>query len=401
MYKKVRLTDLGQLSRGKSKHRPRNDESLYGGKYPFIQTADIKNAKWKVTKYSQTYNDKGLSQSKLWDKGTFCITIAANIADTAILDFPACFPDSVLGFVPDKNLANVNYIDYTLRKFKYKLEKTATQTAQKNINLGTFEELELNIPDINKQNEITSKIIPFDEKILLNDRIIEKLQEYIKLLFHKWFIDLDFPNDNRLPYNKNGGELVEHDNRKIPKGWRYATCDEFIRSTGIALRDKQEWSNEKLIDASNMSSFSISLDKYNLGNTMETNIFTTKKYDILFNSIRPYLGKMIVSPFDGVRTGTLHGINASEPDYYGFVVSMMMHDSFFQNAKSKSKGTKMPVIDYDSLLSYKVCIPPSKELFIEFNDIVTPLIESIIFKTNENFKLAEYRDLLIERLILS
>ncbi len=65
-WDKVTLDKLGSVSRGKSKHRPRNDSSLFGGKYPFIQTADVKDAPFYITKYSETYNDKGLAQSKLW-----------------------------------------------------------------------------------------------------------------------------------------------------------------------------------------------------------------------------------------------------------------------------------------------------------------------------------------------
>ena len=90
------LNDLGLLKRGKSKHRPRNDISLYDGEYPFIQTGDIKAAELHVFSHSQTYNEKGLKQSQLWSQGTLCITIAANIAETAILTYDACFPDSIL-----------------------------------------------------------------------------------------------------------------------------------------------------------------------------------------------------------------------------------------------------------------------------------------------------------------
>ena len=98
-WKEYSLEELGQFSRGKSKHRPRDDKSLFGGKYPFIQTGDIKQANLWVNSFSKTYNEKGLEQSKLWGKDTLCITIAANIAETAILKFDACFPDSVVGFV--------------------------------------------------------------------------------------------------------------------------------------------------------------------------------------------------------------------------------------------------------------------------------------------------------------
>ena len=92
------LGELGLLKRGKSTHRPRYAFHLYCGAYPFVQTGDVKAAGKYITNYSQTYSEAGLKQSRLWKKGTLCITIAANIADIAILGFDACFPDSVLGF---------------------------------------------------------------------------------------------------------------------------------------------------------------------------------------------------------------------------------------------------------------------------------------------------------------
>ncbi len=106
-----RLDELGYVSRGRSRHRPRDAAHLYGGPYPFIQTADVKHANLYIREFTQTYSEAGLAQSKLWKAGTLCITIAANIADTAILDIDACFPDSVIGFIPDEKKADVRFIN--------------------------------------------------------------------------------------------------------------------------------------------------------------------------------------------------------------------------------------------------------------------------------------------------
>jgi len=95
------------FGRGKSRHRPRNYEKLYGGNYPFIQTGDIRNCNHYITQYTQTYSELGLAQSKLWSAGTICITIAANIAETGVLTFEACFPDSVIGLVVNDKLADI------------------------------------------------------------------------------------------------------------------------------------------------------------------------------------------------------------------------------------------------------------------------------------------------------
>ena len=108
----LKLDEIGVVSRGKSKFRPRNDPSLFGGQYPFVQTGDVKNAGLYLTDYGQTYNETGLRQSALWEPGTLCITIAANIAETTILGIEACFPDSIVGFVPDKQKADVRFVKY-------------------------------------------------------------------------------------------------------------------------------------------------------------------------------------------------------------------------------------------------------------------------------------------------
>lgn len=105
------LSELGELNRGVSKARPRNSPELLGGPYPLIQTGEVANAKTYITSFNSTYSEKGLAQSKMWPKGTLCITIAANIAQTSILTFDACFPDSVVGFI-SRNMTNELFIHY-------------------------------------------------------------------------------------------------------------------------------------------------------------------------------------------------------------------------------------------------------------------------------------------------
>ena len=146
------------FSRGKSKHRPRNDPALYGGDYPFIQTGDIRRSIGSVREYAQTYNDVGLAQSKLWPAGTVCITIAANIAETGVLEFDGCFPDSVIGMVPNPKIANAYYVEYMLRYFAKELKLQGKGSAQDNINLATFENAKFPFPSIERQVGVVEKL---------------------------------------------------------------------------------------------------------------------------------------------------------------------------------------------------------------------------------------------------
>ena len=157
-WRYVPLKELGDLGRGKSKHRPRNDPKLFiDGKYPFIQTGEVKSARKYITDYLKQYGDFGLQQSKLWPKGTLCITIAANIAETAFLEIDACFPDSVVGFTPSKNIL-AEYIRYFIESQKLRLWAFAPATAQKNINLDTLENLIVPYCDIKEQAAVISEI---------------------------------------------------------------------------------------------------------------------------------------------------------------------------------------------------------------------------------------------------
>ena len=181
-------TDFG---RGKSKHRPRNEPKLYGGKYPFIQTGDVRNADHFITEYSQSYSEMGLAQSKLWPKGTICITIAANIAETAILSFDACFPDSVIGVVPDPKEADIGFVEYLLQSFKARLQSLGKGSAQANINMGTFENERFPFPPVADQKHIVAKLDALSEETqrlaTLYTRKLTAMEALKKSLLHEAF----------------------------------------------------------------------------------------------------------------------------------------------------------------------------------------------------------------------
>ncbi|MDM9383340.1 restriction endonuclease subunit S [Chlorogloeopsis sp. ULAP01] len=159
-WKEKTLQEISiEFSRGKSKHRPRGDKKLYGGKYPLIQTGDISNSKHRITSYSQTYNELGLAQSKMWSKGTVCIAIVgANVAETAILDFDACFPDSVIGIIVNNEVADSDYVEYLLQSFKAELKEKGKGTARDNINIGTFANQKFLFPDVKTQKIIAGQL---------------------------------------------------------------------------------------------------------------------------------------------------------------------------------------------------------------------------------------------------
>jgi type I restriction enzyme S subunit len=187
-WEDFKLTEVGSLKRGKSKHRPRYAFHLYGGQYPFIQTGEIKAARKYINSYNQTYSEAGLQQSKLWPANTLCITIAANIAEIAILSFEACFPDSVIGFIPEKEKCNLDYAYYTLKFFQKELQSFGEGSVQDNINLGTFEGITFPFPLLPEQEAIAEVLSSLDDKIDLLHKQNQKLEDLAEILYRQWFI---------------------------------------------------------------------------------------------------------------------------------------------------------------------------------------------------------------------
>jgi type I restriction enzyme S subunit len=169
----ARFPDLGIFGRGKSKHRPRNDPFLFeGGTHLFVQTGDVARSKGVIGTFTDKYNDAGLAQSAKWPKGTLCITIAANIADSGILSFDACFPDSVVGFIPAEVFPNARYFEYFIRTAKAELLEYAPATAQKNINISILNEVLIPLPPLVEQHRIVGKV---DKLMALCDELEARL----------------------------------------------------------------------------------------------------------------------------------------------------------------------------------------------------------------------------------
>ncbi len=199
-WKRVELKEVCEIKRGKSKHRPRNESSLFGGKYPFIQTGDIRNANGGyINKFSQTYSEKGLEQSKLWTKGTLCITIAANIGETAILGFDACFPDSVVGLVCNEKLLLNKFTNYYFISHKSKLEELAPATAQKNINVDILEKVKIPLPSIIEQGLIVNEL---ESKLTICDKIEETISHSLQQAETLWQSILKKAFEGRLVNEK-------------------------------------------------------------------------------------------------------------------------------------------------------------------------------------------------------
>jgi type I restriction enzyme S subunit len=214
------LDELGFVGRGKSRHRPRNDVRLYGGPYPFIQTAEIMAADPYITAYSQTYSEFGLQQSKMWPPNTLCLTIAgANTAKNAILRFQACFPDSVVGFIPDNDKSDLHFIKYSLDLMRHRFLSVSRGATQDNLSLDKLLSFPLLVPEVQEQRRIAGILSAYDDLIENSQRRIKILEEMARRLYREWFVHFRFPGHEDC-------RLVDSPLGEIPEGWCISSIGE-------------------------------------------------------------------------------------------------------------------------------------------------------------------------------
>ena len=244
------LSNLGTFQRGKSRHRPRNDKALFvNGTHPLVQTGEVKAANLYIRNHSAAYNDFGLAQSKLWQKNTLCITIAANIAETALLAYPMCFPDSIVGFNANPNESSELFMHYVFTYIRRAIQNSASGSIQDNINIDYLTGLTFKVPVKDYQDKIVAVLSVLDAKIELNNRINAELEAMAKTLYDYWFVQFDFPDENGKPYKSSGGKMVYNETlkREIPEGWEddslWNIADYF---NGLAMQKHRPTSDDYL-----------------------------------------------------------------------------------------------------------------------------------------------------------
>ncbi len=182
-----KLKNSTKIFRGKFTHRPRNDERLYNGKFPFFQTGDVAKAGKFLSIYKQTLNDFGLRVSTLFPRGTIVITIAANIGDISILDIDACFPDSIVGFEP-MDFIQRDFLYNSLLVMKDQFMSSTIKNTQMNLSVDRIGVNSIAIPPLNEQERIIKHIETLTNSIAmaisLKAQEIEKLKEYKSTLIN-------------------------------------------------------------------------------------------------------------------------------------------------------------------------------------------------------------------------
>lgn len=387
-WKPHRLDELGFVGRGKSRHRPRNDARLYGGPYPFIQTADIMTADPYITDYSQTYTEFGLQQSKVWAPNTLCMTIAgANTAETAILKFEACFPDSIVGFIPDETKADLHFVKYSLDLMKHKFRAVTRGATQDNLSLNKLLSFPIPTPPLPIQRRLARILSAYDELIQNNQRRIQILEEMARSLYREWLVDFRFPGHEKVP-------LVDSPLGPIPNAWEIVSLSAVV---DFAKGHKPSETRKESLPGDVALLLIDTLRGGRAEFTSPAKLVIAESRDTIMvmdgaSSCDVALG------FLGAVGSTLGRFRSTRPNVFSPHALFRFLEAKAEDFKSKNIGAAIPHANKDHILSQRVLLPP-RDITAQFNVHLEPIQSAIETCKAKIQNLRRTRDLLLPRLI--
>lgn len=404
-YSEFNLDELGFLGRGKSKHRPRNDSSLYGGKYPFIQTGDVRAANLYLNCFEQTYNDKGLAQSKLWDRETLIITIAANIAETAVLKIDACFPDSIVGFIPNEDLVDVYFVKYYIDYIKLEMQSISQGTTQDNLSLDKLRTFKFKVPkDRGIVSKISSTLLNYDNLIENNNRRIAILEDMAQSLYREWFVNFRYPNHQDNLDADGKPKLIDSPLGLIPVGWKIKCLKNigFINTGKTPSKDKEEnySSNDvPFIKTPDMHGGMFVIKTREMLSTLGADS-QKSKYIPSWAICVSCIGTAGIVALSSQKSQTNQQINTLVPE-------VKAHTEFmYFTLKSLKKtienygatGATMTNLSKGKFESLEIVFPEDS-LLDEFHQLTNPMFKQIQILARKNENLKQQRDMLLPKLI--
>lgn len=391
-WKQQSLDELGYVSRGRSRHRPRDAAHLYGGPHPFVQTGDVKHSGLYLRDFSQTYSDAGLEQSRMWKAGTLCITIAANIAETSILAIDACFPDSVIGFIPEEGKADARFIKYMFDAHLKQRYRTFTQgAAQDNLSQGKLLSLKFPVPELAEQKTIADILSAYDDLIENNRRRIALLEESARLLYREWFVHLRFPSHQHTTITDG-----------VPEGWERKTALDVMEvlSGGTPKTSVQAyWYGEipfftpkDAVDSPYVYDTAKTLSEEGLKSC------NSKLYpkDTLFITARGTVGKVNLAQREMAMNQSCYALLPKSPLNPHFLY-FSLRESVAQ-FQSRAGGAVFDAIVLDTFKRIPFLVPKS-ELIDEFTKVVSSNLRLIELAQNQTKTLKAARDILLPRLM--
>lgn len=392
-WREVTLDELGTVERGRSRHRPRNSPFLYGGTMPFFQTGDVKASTLHMTNNSQTYSESGVSQSRVWEPGTTCITIAANIAETAVLGCQGCFPDSVLGFTPAHQDSDSYFVKYLLDVHRDELTSAARGTTQNNLSLEKLIAFRFRVPGPTTRARIAAVLRSFDDLIEIEQQQVDVLNEMARTIYREWFVNFRYPGHESATF-------VDSPLGMIPEGWRATRLDR-VAEVNRSSRNPASGETVRYLDISALGDRSIGeLSVLNGSDAPGRARRELLNGDIVWSMVRPNrrAHALLVEPGDDWIASTGLAVLTPTAISSALLFEALSAREFSDYLVSQQGGAAYPAVkpkDFEAA----ILLVPDPELDRRFAAAAGGHHRLVWTLRNQSACLAAVRDLILPRLV--
>ena len=317
---------------------------------------------------------------------------------------------------PDPNKIDSGYLSYFfgLPSFKEHIRAIAVGATMPSLNTQILSDIPIPHPrSLNEQRDIAHILGTLDDKIELNRRMNETLEEMARALFKSWFVDFDpvrakmegrWRRGESLPglsaeyYDLFPDRLVDSGLGKIPEGWEVEALGSVANNLRRGVRAQEIDPGTPYIALEHMPKQCIALSEWGTADNVFSGKFEFTQGDILFGKLRPYFHKVGIAPLQGVCSTDIVVISPISHDWFGFVLGHVSSSKFVNYTSAGSTGTKMPRTKWSDMAHYEVVLP-GQALARAFNMRIQPCVKRIVSAIHESPALAALRDTLLPKLV--
>ncbi|MEM4254481.1 MAG: restriction endonuclease subunit S [Candidatus Woesearchaeota archaeon] len=291
----------------------------------------------------------------------------------------------------------------TSKRFKQILYANINPTGQPGIYLGTLGDLSIPIPIKPEQQRIAKILSDLDSKIELNQQMNKTLEAIGQAIFKHWFVDFEFPNEEGKPYKSSGGEMVDSELGKIPRGWKVSRIgDELSTVLGgtPSTTNKEYWENGNIpwINSGKINEFRI-IEPTALITESAVNNSATKllpKGTTVLAITGATLGQVSRIEIDTCANQSVVGIIESEKLQSEYIYFWIKNN--IKKIISSQTGGAQQHINKNNINMFEILIP-SGNTMNAFNKIIKPIFNQIARSCFESKNLSQIRDSLLPKLM--
>lgn len=328
-----------------------------------------------------------------------CLTIgrSGNVGSPCYINRD-CWAHNTSLYVDDFKGNEPQYLYYLLKTLN--LGKYGGGSAVPTLNRNHIHPIEV-ITTINKdeQKAIAHILSTLDEKIEVNNQINKTLENIAQTIFKQWFVDFEFPNGAKEPYKSSGGEMVESELGMIPKGWEVTYLRKIIDIVKQGTKPGEYLKSRKYNPIDTLPMKTIAMNDYKSYEEAKSSLILFEKYDILVGAMRVYFHRVNLAPYKGITRTTTFVLRSKRKEDMPYNLFLINMNETIEYAEKTSKGSTMPYAVWENGMGNFVIAHPSKALRDRFFEIIQPLLDSIINRSNENKALMALRDSLLPKLM--